>query len=68
MKYERTSEYTVRDGRVLKGHTIIAYTFRRRDGGLNVATPNGRSLGRADSPAHAMLMAARDQTGEDHAR
>lgn len=56
---DRPPAFSVGNGRVLKGRVVIAWLIPAR-GALNVVAPGGRLLGIADSKAHAMLIAMRD--------
>lgn len=58
---DRPAEYSISNGRVLKGRVIIAYAIQSRDKTLTVRAPDGRFIGSAESPAQAMLMATRDE-------
>lgn len=53
-------EYSCTRTRVLKGRVVIAWLRPGPRGALEVWKVGGRKIGRATSPAHAMLMAIRD--------
>ncbi len=60
---QRPPEYSVEDGRVLKGRTIIAYLHPAQESGHWYVARAGKSMsliGTASSQAEAMLMAIRD--------
>lgn len=57
---DRPAEYSISNGRVLKGRTILAYAIASKSGLLTLRAPDGRFIGTAESPAQAMLMAVRD--------
>ena len=61
---EKSSVYWVRNGRVMKGQSIIALYDKDSEWVVSFSSPDfGRKIGKASTPAEAMLMAIRDHEG-----
>jgi len=62
--YCKCPEYSIAGGRVFKGDIIIAYVLSMGPKKpKKVVTPDRKEIGRASSPAEAMLMAIRNHEG-----